>query len=269
VRIVWGSSDETPFNMISTGGSRSATMASGATMTATRKVKEQALQIAAQMLEANAADLEVVDGRISVRGTPARGVDLADVARVAWFAPSSLPAGMTPGLDVTATFLVPEGGGWVSACHVCWVEVDAETGRITIPRYLVVEDCGELINPPIADGQIRGGVAQGIASVLYERHVYDGDGQLLTSSLADYLVPSACELPDVDIDHLELPDGAPGGEVPWRGVGEGGALGAPAAVLNAVADALRPLGVAIAETHLSPRRVRELIEAAAAPGPEP
>jgi carbon-monoxide dehydrogenase large subunit len=128
-----------------------------------------------------------------------------------------------------------------------------------VPRYLVVEDCGELINPAIADGQIRGGVAQGIASVLLERHVYADDGQLLTSSFADYLVPAACDLPPVEVEHLHRP---PRHEIPWRGVGEGGFLGTPAAVLNAVADALAPLGVAITETHLPPARIRELVLAA-------
>jgi aerobic carbon-monoxide dehydrogenase large subunit len=260
VRIVRGSSDETPFNMISTGGSRSATMGAGAARAATLGVREQALQIAAHMLEANAADLEIDDGRISVRGTATRAVDLGDVARLAWFAPSSLPPGMAQGIQASGTFRVPDGG-WVSACHVCWVEVDVETGAISIPRFLVVEDCGELIHPAIVDGQIRGGVAQGIASVILERHVYDDDGQLLTSTLADYLVPSACELPTIDIDHLHVDTGVVA-EVPWRGVGEGGALGAPAAVLNAVADALAPLGVRIAETHLSPQRVRQLVEEA-------
>jgi carbon-monoxide dehydrogenase large subunit len=187
-------------------------------------------------------------------------VALADVARASWFAPSSLPPGLGQGIRAEGTYRVPDGG-WVSACHVCWVEVDVETGAVSVPRFLVVEDCGELINPAIVDGQIRGGVAQGIASVTLERHVYDEGGQLLTSSLADYLVPSACELPSIDIDHLHASIPADP-DVPRRGVGEGGALGAPAAVLNAVADALAPLGVRIAETHLSPHRVRQLIEAA-------
>ena len=224
VHIVWGSSDETPFNMMSTGGSRSATMGAGAARAATLGVREQVLQIAAHVLEANAADLEIEDARISVRGTATKGIDLADVARLAWFAPSSLPPGLTQGITAEGTFRVPDGG-WVSACHVCWVEVDVETGAVAIPRFLVVEDCGELIHPAIVDGQIRGGVAQGIASVVLERHVYDDDGQLLTSSLADYLVPSVCELPSIDIDHLHVDTGVVA-EVPWRGVGEGGALGA-------------------------------------------
>jgi carbon-monoxide dehydrogenase large subunit len=256
VRVVWGSSDHTPFSTMSTGGSRAATLGAGAAKMATRAVRERVLHIAAHLLEANPDDLEIDDGRIAVRGTPARAVTVADVARVAWFAPSALPPGTGAGLEGTAEFRPPAGTGWVSACHVCWVEVDVETGRVTVPRYLVVEDCGELINPAIADGQIRGGVAQGIASVLLERHVYDDDGQLLTSSFADYLVPAACDLPPVEVVHLHRP---PVSEVPWRGVGEGGFLGTPAAVLNAVADALAPFGASITETHLPPQRIRELV----------
>jgi aerobic carbon-monoxide dehydrogenase large subunit len=256
VRIVWGASDHTPFSTMSTGGSRAATLGAGAAKMATRAVKEQVLQIAAHVLEANPLDLEIDDGRIAVRGTPAKAITVADVARMAFFAPSKLPAGMGSGLDGTAEFKPPAGTGWVSACHVCWVEVDVETGLVTIPRYLVVEDCGELINPAIVDGQIRGGVAQGIASVLLERHVYDDDGQLLTSSFADYLVPAACDVPAIEVVHVHRPSRH---EVPWRGVGEGGLLGAPAAVLNAIADALAPFGVAVAETHLPPARVRALV----------
>ena len=262
VRIDWGSSDNTPFNTMSTGGSRSATMGAGAAKMATRAVKQKVLQIAAQLLEANADDLEIVDGAISVRGTPAKAVTIADVARLAWFAPSSLPDGMQQGLEASVDFKVPPVGGWVSACHVCWVDIDIETGHIDIPRYLVVEDCGDLINPAIVDGQIRGGVTQGIASVLHEKHVYDDEGQLLTSSLTDYLVPAACDVPVIDIEHLHSP---PQHEVNSRGVGEGGLLGAPAAVLNAVADALAPLGVSITETHLPPQRIRELIDRAPRP----
>lgn len=263
VRVVFGDSETTPFNTMSTGGSRSATMGAGAIRMATRTVRQQVLSIAAKLLEANPDDLEIDDARIAVRGTPTRGVGLADVARVAWFAPSQLPAGQRQGIEASTEFLVPERGGWVSACHACTAEVDVETGRVTIDRFVVVEDCGDLINPEIVDGQIRGGVAQGIASVLYEKLDYGDDGQLRTSSFADYLVPAACDLPDVEIVHVHSP---PLTEVNSRGVGEGGLLGAPAAVLNAVADALAPLGVEITETHLPPARVHELVRAALSRG---
>lgn len=259
VRIEWGSSDNTPFNMMSTGGSRSATMGAGSAKMAARAVKQLALQAAAHLLEANPDDLEIVDGDISVRGTPAKKIGLPDVARAAWFAPSSLPAGMRQGLEAQIDFKVPEGAGWVSACHVCWIEIDVDTGAIEIPRYLVVEDCGELINPAIVDGQIRGGVAQGIAATLFEKHVYDSQGQLLTSSFGDYLVPAASEIPKIEIDHYH---GAELHEVNSRGVGEGGTLGTPAAVLNAFADAVAHLGVSFTDTYLPPQRVRELLAAA-------
>ena len=263
VRIAYGDSAASPFTTMGTGGSRSATMGAGAAIGATRAIKEMALQIAAHLLEASEADLEITDGVVSVRGTPARTIALADVARTAWFAPSSLPEGMRPGLEATCDFRVPEAA-WSQSTHCCFVEVDVETGAIAIPRYLVVEDCGEIINPAIVDGQIRGGVAQGIAAVLYERHVYDDDGQLLTASFADYLVPAACDLPDVEIEHLH-PEPLPPGEIPFRGVGEGGFLGAPGAVTNAVADALAPLGVQITEQYLPPLRVRQLVETASGP----
>jgi carbon-monoxide dehydrogenase large subunit len=259
VRIVAGDSDTTPFNTMSTGGSRASTMASGAAVGATRLVKQMALEIAAHALEANEADLEIDDAVISVRGTPTKKIGLDDVARMAWFAPSSLPPGLRQGLEATCDFKVPQGAGWAAATHCCWVEVDVETGRVTVPRFLVVEDCGTLINPAVVDGQILGGVVQGLAQVLYERHVYDADGQLLTASLTDYLVPSAADLPNIEIEHMEF---EPLHEINSRGVGEGGMLGAPAALCNAVSDALAPFGIEVLEQHLSPASVRALVEGA-------
>jgi aerobic carbon-monoxide dehydrogenase large subunit len=260
VRIVAGDSATTPWNTMSTGGSRASTMASGAAVGATRMVKDMVLAIAANMLEASEADLEIDNSTISVRGTPTKSVGLADVARAAWFAPSSLPEGLRQGLEATCDFKVPEEGGWTAATHCCWVEIDTETGSIAIPRYLVVEDCGTLINPAVVDGQIIGGVMQGIAQTLYERHVYDDDGNLLTSSFADYLVPSAADLPSIEIEHLEF---EPLHEINSRGVGEGGMIGAPAALCNAVSDALAPLGIEVEEQHLSPEYVLSLLTTSA------
>lgn len=254
VRIVWGDSATTPFNTISTGGSRAATMATGAAVGATRRVKDMVVRIAAHLLEASEADIELADGSARVRGTPSRAVALADIARAAWFAPSSLPEGLRQGLEATYDHRVPPGG-WTSATHAAVVEVDADTGAVDILRYLVVEDCGALVNPAVVDGQITGGVAQGIAQVLHERLHYDDDGQLLTASLADYLVPSAADLPPIEIEHLQL---GPYADVP-RGVGEGGMIGAPAALCNAVSDALAPFGVEVDVQHLSPERVRAMI----------
>jgi carbon-monoxide dehydrogenase large subunit len=254
VGLQWGDSATTPFNTMSTGGSRAATMATGAAVGATRMVKDMALRIAAQTLEANEHDLAVVDAQIRVRGTPTRAIGLADVARMAWFAPSSLPEGLRQGLEATCDYRIPNGG-WAGATHACVVDVDRDTGAIDILRYLVVEDCGALINPAIVDGQITGGVAQGIAQVLFERHVYDADGQMRTGSFTDYLVPSAADLPSIEIEHLPHQPGT--ADIGARGVGEGGMIGAPAALCNAVADAL---GIDIEEQYLGPEQVRRLIE---------
>ena len=258
VRVVFGDTDSTPFTVLGTGGSRASMMAAGAARAAAAKVKDKVLAVAAERLEANPADLEIVDGNVSVRGTPGHLVPLAGIAQQAWFAPSSLPNGMDQGIEVTVEYRTPPGG-WASATHCCWVEIDPDTGEITIPRYVVVEDCGEMIHPAIVEGQIQGGVAQGIAAVLFERHHYDQDGNLLTASLADYLVPSAAEIPVIEVEHLEV---EPLHDADWRGVGEGGLIGAPAAVTNAVADAVRHLGLDITEQHLPPQRMSELLNAA-------
>lgn len=258
VRVVFGDTDSTPFNVLGTGGSRSSMMGAGAAKAAAAEVKAKVLAIAAERLEANPADLEIADGNVSVRGTPGHSVPLAGIAQQAWFAPSSLPEGMDQGIEVTMEYRTPPGG-WASATHCCWVEIDPDTGEITIPRYVVVEDCGEMIHPAIVDGQIQGGVAQGIAAVLFERHFYDEDGNLLTSSLADYLVPSAAEMPVIEVEHLEV---EPLHDADWRGVGEGGLIGAPAAITNAVANAVRHLNIPITEQHLPPQRMRELLAAA-------
>jgi len=173
--------------------------------------------------------------------------------RTSLAAPSTLPEGMTQGIAATYDFRIPEGGGWAQATHCCTVEVDPDTGHVDITRYVVVEDCGTMINPAIVEGQIRGGVAQGIGGVLYEQCAYGADGQILTSTLLDYLLPTATEVPDIEIHHLES---APTHEVNFRGVGEGGAIGAPAALTNAIADAI---GVIVTESHLPPSRVLELL----------
>ena len=146
-------------------------------------------------------------------------------------------------------------GGWTQATHVCWVEVDLETGFVTIPRYVAVEDCGEIINPAIVDGQIRGGIAQGIGSVLYERITYDDDAVFKSGTYLDYLIPTAMEIPEIEIHHLQTPSAI---ESNYRGVGEGGMILAPAAITNAIEDALAHLGVRITEQHLPPHRILEL-----------
>jgi carbon-monoxide dehydrogenase large subunit len=149
---------------------------------------------------------------------------------------------------------------------VCFVEVDLETGQVKIPRYVVVEDCGEIINPAVVDGQIRGGVAQGIGGVLYEKSTYDDEGQFQAGTFMDYLIPTAMEIPEIEIHHVETPSDV---FANYRGVGEGGAIGAPAALVNAIEDALSDLGVRITEQHLPPARILQLAGVIPVPGGTP
>jgi aerobic carbon-monoxide dehydrogenase large subunit len=257
VRVVAGDTQVTPFNLVGTGGSRAATLASGAVVGVAADIRRQVAHLAAHLLEASDADIEIVDGMVSVRGVPASSRPLAAIADVAYRNTALLPPDVAPEIDASFDFAIPEGG-WSQATHCCWVEVDPRTGKVRIDRYLVVEDCGAIINPNIVEGQIAGGIAQGIGGVLFERAVYDGGGQLLTSTFVDYLLPTSAEIPAIEIHHLESP---PQGPIDFRGVGEGGAIGAPAALCNAVADALRPLGAQVLEQHLPPTRVLELIGA--------
>ncbi len=223
--------DETPEGS-GTFASRGAVAQRGAAGAAAVVLKEKVLERAGGLLEASPADLELRDGRVTVRGMPDRGVSLADVARAAGEA----------ALEVSEVF-DPPGPTFSGAVHVASVEVDAETGRVSVRRYVVVEDCGPVINPMIVEGQIHGAVAQGIGEALAERLVYDESGQLLTGSLMDYPLPTADELPPFTLGHLETPSPlTPGGH---KGMGEGGTIGAPAAIANAVADAVRPLGVSV------------------------
>jgi carbon-monoxide dehydrogenase large subunit len=255
VRVLHGDTHLTPFSLIGTGGSRAATWATGSVLASTRRVKEKVLAIAGELLEISPEDLEIDDGVITPRGTPHKALPLAQVAQAAYL--GALPPGVDTTLAASERYTGEgiTGSGWSGGTHLCTVEVDLETGVVRIVRYLVVEDCGKVINPAIVEGQIRGGVAQGIGEVLYERVAYDADGQCLTGSFMDYLVPTSAEIPVIEITHLET---GHEGEVDFRGVGEGGALIAPATLTNAIADALAPLGVRITEQHLPPARILEL-----------
>ena len=257
VNIVWGNTDRTHFTLLGTGGSRGGPLGAGVMRMTARELRAQVVALAADMLEASTDDIEITNGNIHVAGVPARGLTYADVA-----AKMSADTGIASG-PVFAEQMQYEGvgnGGWSVATHVAWVDIDLDTGQVEIPRYLVVEDCGPIINPAVVDGQVRGGVAQGIGAVFYEQHHYDADAQLMTGTYMDYLIPAATEIPNVEIEHMEtLTDG----ENDARGVGEGGMIGAPAALNNAVADAL---GVDVLEQHLPPFRILELagvIEASA------
>jgi carbon-monoxide dehydrogenase large subunit len=253
VRVVYGDTSVVPYSMLGTGGSRAATMASGSTLHATRAVKQKVLAYAATMMEISPDDLEIHDARVRVKGDPTSGMGLGDLAQAVYHAP---PEGEEPDLRTTAEFDPPRGG-FSGGTHVCFVEVDPETGAVQILRYEVVEDCGSLINPAIVDGQIRGGIAQGIGIALYEHARYNDDGAFVSSTFVDYLVPTAMEIPAIGIEHFESPSMD---EVNYRGVGEGGAIAAPAAVLNAVSDALG--GARVEQVPLTPDRVMALIDAA-------
>lgn len=246
VRVVSGDTRRTPFGLLGTGASRGGPMGGGGTVFAARELRSKILDVAADRLEASREDLVVTDGAIHVNGVPSISLSFADVARAA--GPERL----------TAEIAYDGGaGGWVQATHVCEVEIDAETGVVRIPRFVVVEDCGALINPAVVDGQIRGGVAQGVGAVLYEKADYDEHANFRSATFLDYLIPTSMEIPDIEIHHLETPSDRP---ARFRGVGEGGMIGAPAAITNAIEDALAHLGVTVTEQHLPPTRILELMK---------
>jgi carbon-monoxide dehydrogenase large subunit len=229
-------------------------VAGGAIILASRKLRTKLLDAAAHLLEANPDDLELSDRRFSVRGSPERSVELATVAEEVLLG-HRLSEGMEPGLEERAVY--DSTSTWPYATHVAVLEVDPDTGELTFHRYIVVHDCGTMINPTVVEGQIHGGVAQGIGGAILEDLVYDGDGQPLTTSFMDYLLPAATDLPNIEVGHLETPSPYnPGG---MKGMGEGGAIGPPAAIANAIEDALSPFGVTITETPLSPERIWRLV----------
>jgi aerobic carbon-monoxide dehydrogenase large subunit len=243
VRVRFGDTDLTPFSLMGTGGSRSATMAGGAVTYSARALRERIVDLAADMLEAPREDIVIEAGSVHVRGVPSIALSFAEIAGRSG--------------EVMSTDRDYDGGegGWAQATHVCWVEVDLHTGRVHIDRYVAVEDCGELINPAVVDGQISGGIVQGIGAVLYEKSLYDDQAQFQAGTFMDYLLPTAMEVPDIEIHHVETPTDI---EINYRGVGEGGMIVAPAALTNAIEDALAHLGVRITEQHLPPTRILEL-----------
>ena len=256
IRVVAGDTDRTPYGW-GTFASRSLVIAGGACKLAAATLRERLQTVAGQVLEAAASDIEIGDGRAFVRGTDL-GVEMRQLARAAYHQSHRFPAIAETGLSAVATY--DPYGTFSNACHVAIVEVDIATGQVEIERFVVVEDAGRLINPMIVEGQIHGGVAQGIANALYEKVVYDDGGNILTGSLADYLVPTMAEIPELEIHHLEtLTEASVTGA---KGVGEGGTIGAPAAVLNAVSDALAPFGVGIFEMPITPQRILQLLREA-------
>jgi len=259
VEIVHGDSAAVA-NATGTYASRSTVLAGGAVTKASEALREKVFKAAAHVLECAPEDLVAHGGRVEIAGTD-RSMTFREVARAVYSEMGRLPHDIREELEATESY-DPFVGTTSSACHIATVEIDPETYEVRLGRYVVAEDCGRVINPPIVDGQVHGGVAQGIGAALYEEVVYDEEGQILTASLVDYLVPAAGEIPPMDVTHVEaaLPPTIGG----YRGMGEGGTIGAPAAVANAVADALAPLGVEIGELPITPERLFRLIRGAAA-----
>ncbi len=255
VVLVQGDTSSSPMGP-GTGGSRSAVIAGGAAQTAALRMKDKIVQIAAHTLEAAPEDMEVANSMVSVRGTPAKALPFAAIASMAYMMPEALPADMEQGLETIARYRPPGQFTWSNAAHACTVEVDVETGMTTILRYIVSEDCGRMINPMVVEGQIAGGVVQGIGGVLFEHMIYDDSGNPQATTFLDYLLPSAPEIPDIEYGHIETLSPSIGG---YKGMGEGGAIGSPPALANAIHDALAHLGVHPTRFPLGPSQLLELI----------
>jgi len=250
VEIISGDTATTPMGW-GTYGSRTTTVGTGAIVKACDKIIEKGKKVAAHLLEASEQDIAFEDGRFFVKGSPERVKTIQEItlmATLAW----NLPAGVEPGMEVSA-FYDPPNFVYPFGTHVCTVEVDAETGQVKILRYIAVDDCGRVINPLIVDGQVHGGITQGIAQTLLEEVVYDENGQLLTASMLDYAVPKAGQMPRYETARTVTP--SPHHPLGIKGVGETGSIASTVAVANAVMDALAPLGIAHLDMPLTPKKV--------------
>ena len=255
VEVLHGDTGTVPFGR-DTYGSRSLAVGGIAVYHAANKVVEKGKKIAAHMLEAAEDDIEFEGGKFSVAGSPDQNVSIQDVAGSAYLG-NDLPEGMEPTLNETMTF-DPPNFTFPFGAHICVTEVDTETGAVKIRDYIAVDDCGPVINPTIVDGQLHGGLAQGIAQALYEGVIYDEEGNLLTASMVNYMIPGAPELPNYTLDRTVTP--SPSNPLGVKGVGEAGTIGAPPAVINSVVDALSPLGIRHIDMPASPMRVWKAIQ---------
>ena len=260
IKVVHGDTDRTPYGW-GTFASRSLVIAGGASVLAARKMNAKLKKIAGHLLEAAADDIVLQDGAARVAGTD-RALPIETLARAAYHQAHLFKGELDPALADTATY--DPAGTFSNACHACIVDVDVDTGRVTIERFVVAEDAGRLVNPMIADGQVVGGVAQGIGNALLEEIVYDETGNLLTATLADFLPPTSREIPPIELFHLETLSDAT--ITRSKGLGEGGAIGPPAAILNAINDALSPFGVTINEIPATPQRIRAALRQAGKTG---
>jgi len=257
IEVLHGDTAVSPLGM-DTYGSRSVSVGGVAIHFAAKKILDKARKIAAHELEVAEEDLEFSEGKFAVKGAPDKAKAIGEIAFSAWTA-HNLPEGTEPGLEATYVF-DPPNFTYPSGTHICVVEVDTETGETEIVRYVAVDDCGTVINPMIVEGQVHGGVAQGIAEALYEEAVYDENGVLMTSSLANYRVPSAAELPSLTLSSTVTPSST--NPLGVKGIGEAGTIAAPPAVINAVIDALQPLGVTHIDMPATPERVWRALQRA-------
>ncbi len=256
IKVIHGDTDTAPYGW-GTFASRSLVISGGATLIASRKIRAKLIKIAGHMLEAAENDIVLEDGAAKVAGTD-RTITVAAMAREIYTQTHRFKGELEPGLSESGTYDPP--GTFSNACHIAFVRLDPETGFVKVERYVVAEDAGRIINPMIADGQVHGGIAQGIGNALLEEIVYDESGGILTANLADYMPPTAHEMPPIELHHMETPSTQ--SITKAKGLGEGGTIGAPAAVLNAINDALTPFGVEIDIIPATPQRIRAALRKA-------
>ncbi len=259
VATIQGDTAVTPYGA-GTQGSRSAPMTAGAVEEAAGALRGQLAAMAAHILGVSPEQIELASSRATAADDPAKSVSFADLAYRAYYEPQQLPPGMSATLEATARFTSQTPINWANATHACTCEVDVVTGRVTLTRYIVSEDVGPMINPNVVEGQIAGGTVQGIGGALLESLVYDDDANPLATTFVDYLLPTTTEVPPIEYGHVEVPGPGVGG---YKGAGEGGAIGSTPAVINAVNDALAPLGVTVTRLPATPAVIVALIEEAA------
>ncbi len=255
IRIIHGDTDAVQYG-IGTFGSRATAVGGAAMVHAMGKIKDKVVKIAAHLTESNPQDIVLEDGKYCVRGAPESGLTLADIAQVAHVG-VDLPAETEPGL-AESHFFEPPNFTYPFGTHIAVVEVDAETGDVALQRYIAVDDCGNIINPLIVEGQVHGGIAQGVGQALYEEAIYDESGQMLTGSFMDYALPKANNFPRFELDNTVTP--SPVNPMGVKGVGEAGTIGSTPAIANAVIDALKPFGVRHIDLPLRPEKIWKLMQ---------
>ncbi|MDT5146337.1 MAG: aerobic carbon-monoxide dehydrogenase large subunit [Mycobacterium sp.] len=258
VATIQGDTAITPYGA-GTQGSRSGPMTAGAVNEAGTILREKIVALAAHHLKVAESEVVLANSAAAVRDDPSKAVSFGELAYLVYYSPQLVPPGVSTTLEATARFNSPNPIHWANATHACTCEVDVATGKVTLLRYIVSEDVGPMINPTVVEGQIAGGTVQGIGGALMEDLVYDEDGNPLATTFVDYLLPTATEVPPIEFGHVEIPGPGPGG---YKGAGEGGAIGSTPAVINAVNDALAPLGVTITRLPASPASIAALLSEA-------